>query len=148
MKNKNSDKEHPVGYKNPPRQTRFKPGQSGNPKGRPKKSASLSDVLAKQLRAPVQIASNGKTKTISMLEAIVKQHTNKAATGDPKAARLIFDHLKDDKSGAGDNLASLIQEFRARHAQHRTTDIAGNNNKDGAQDPYHDGTKDSDLEAR
>jgi len=32
----------PIGYKVTPKHTRFKPGQSGNPKGRPKKKDQLS----------------------------------------------------------------------------------------------------------
>ena len=31
-----SDDDDPVGYKTPPKNTQFQPGQSGNPKGRPK----------------------------------------------------------------------------------------------------------------
>src|SRR5688572_11714193 len=34
-----------IGYGNPPRSTRFKPGQSGNPKGRPSAGASLREWL-------------------------------------------------------------------------------------------------------
>jgi hypothetical protein len=76
--------------------------------------------LSKTLQSTVQIVSNGKTKNITILEAIVKQHANKAANGDTKAARLLFDQLKGDQSGSGDNLSALIQEFRARHAGYPT----------------------------
>jgi hypothetical protein len=36
------EKQEEVGYKHPPKRTRFKPGQSGNPKGRPK-GTSIKD---------------------------------------------------------------------------------------------------------
>ena len=39
-----------VGYKRPPRATQFKPGQSGNPKGRTKGSLNIANVLAQTLR--------------------------------------------------------------------------------------------------
>ena len=39
-----------VGYGNPPQHTRFKKGQSGNPRGRPKGTLNLATVLARTLR--------------------------------------------------------------------------------------------------
>jgi hypothetical protein len=50
---KNDKSDYPVGYKKPPRDTQFKPGQSENRKGRPKRSATFADVLSKQLRKQV-----------------------------------------------------------------------------------------------
>jgi Family of unknown function (DUF5681) len=111
-----------VGYKKPPSHTQFKPGQSGNPKGRPKNAAALPDVFSKELRTRVPIVSNGKRRKVSMLEAIVKQHLNKAASGDSRAAVIVFNHLKENKSGVGDNLSELVQEFRAVHNRHLAAD--------------------------
>ena len=36
-----NDQEYPVGYRKTPKHTQFKPGQSGNPKGRPRKSTTF-----------------------------------------------------------------------------------------------------------
>jgi len=113
----------PVGYKKPPRHTQFRPGQSGNPKGRPKKVATLPDIFSKELRARVPIVSNGKRTKVSMLVAIVKQHLNKAANGDSKAAAMVLNHLKEIKPGVGDSLSELVQEFRALHNRHVRTDL-------------------------
>ena len=121
--NKNKAKrEYSVGYKRPPSQTQFKPGKSGNPKGRPKKVPALPDILAKELRRLVPVKSNGKLLKVSMLEAIVKQNLNKAAGGDLRAASLIFNQLRANKPGSGDNLSVLVAEFRAIHAKHVMTD--------------------------
>jgi hypothetical protein len=38
-----------VGYKRPPSKTRFKPGQSGNPRGRPKRQVDMSSALVRYL---------------------------------------------------------------------------------------------------
>jgi Family of unknown function (DUF5681) len=78
-----------VGYCNPPEHTRFKTGQSGNPQGRPKGTLNMATVLERTLREKVVINENGKRKTITKLEAAIKQLTNKAASGELKALQLL-----------------------------------------------------------
>jgi Family of unknown function (DUF5681) len=109
-----------VGYKQPPPQTQFKPGQSGNPQGRPKRAAVLPDVIAKELRKRVPIVSNGKRQKVSMLEAIVKQLLTKAASGDPKAMTILYRVLKEIPPASGNKLSELVQEFRAVYDRHTT----------------------------
>ena len=79
-----------VGYKRPPRASQFKPGQSGNPKGRPKGSLNNASVLAQTLREQVQVNEGGRRRTITKLEATVKQAVNKAAGGDSAAIRFLI----------------------------------------------------------
>ena len=79
-----------IGYGHPPVNTRFKKGQSGNPKGRPKGSRSFATILDRELRERVVINEGGRRKTVTKLQAAVKQVTNKAASGDPVAARQLF----------------------------------------------------------
>ena len=73
-----------IGYGKPPRHTQFIPGQSGNPKGRPKGSKNLATVLGKTLSERIHVSENGQRRSISKLEAAVKQLVNKAASGDPR----------------------------------------------------------------
>jgi hypothetical protein len=86
-----SDEPNPtrVGYCNPPERTRFKTGQSGNPKGRPKGTLNMATVLERALREKVVVNENGKRKTVTKLEAAIKQLMNKAASGDLKALQLL-----------------------------------------------------------
>jgi hypothetical protein len=86
----NGLREYPVGYGKPPAHTRFKKGQSGNPKGRPKGSFNLATVLARTLREEVIVNEGGQRKTVTKLEAAVKQLANKAASGDLGALRQLF----------------------------------------------------------
>jgi hypothetical protein len=74
-----------VGYGHPPQSTRFQPGRSGNPKGRPKGCLNVRTLLAATLRERVVINENGQRKAVTKLEAALKQLTNKAASGDLRA---------------------------------------------------------------
>jgi hypothetical protein len=78
-----------VGYGNPPEHTRFKAGKSGNPRGRPKGTLNMATVLERTLREKVVINERGRRKTITKLEAAIKQLTNKAASGELKALQLL-----------------------------------------------------------
>ena len=51
-----------VGPGNPPRHTRFKPGQSGNPNGRPKGSKNFATILQQQLTKKITITVDGKAE--------------------------------------------------------------------------------------
>ncbi len=78
-----------VGYRNPPEATRFRKGQSGNPKGRGKGSLNVATVFAQTLREKVVVKENGQRKTMTKLEAAIKQFVNKAASGDLRALQLL-----------------------------------------------------------
>jgi hypothetical protein len=78
-----------AGYCNPPEHTRFKAGQSGNPHGRPKGTLNMATVLERTLREKVVVNENGKRRTITKLEAAIKQLINKAASGELKALQLL-----------------------------------------------------------
>ncbi len=90
-----------VGYCNPPQHTRFKTGQSGNPQGRPKGTLNMATVLERTLREKVVINENGKRKTITKLEAAIKQLTNKAASGELKALQLLSALVRSAKDRPG-----------------------------------------------
>ena len=120
----------PPGYGNPPKANQFKPGQSGNPRGRPKekKSQTLHDAIRKRLQEPVTLTISGKRKTMTRVDLIVTQLLNKAANADIKATETIIKlernapapaHL-DELSGAADRLAQklwLIHERQIKRAE-------------------------------
>lgn len=74
-----------VGPGGPPEHSRFKPGTSGNPKGRPPKKRDLKKLVEEELDLPVWITENGKRVRLTKREIIVKTLVNDAAKGDPKA---------------------------------------------------------------
>src|SRR2546423_15574968 len=51
--------DHKVGYRKPPRHTRFTKGQSGNPRGRPPGAKNLKTLLSDALNEFVIVSENG-----------------------------------------------------------------------------------------
>lgn len=87
-------KDSKVGYRRPPVHSQFKPGQSGNPKGRPKGTRSLASVVRAAMTERVTIVQNGKRKSVSKLDAAMMQAANQAAGGEHRAMRLVVDLLR------------------------------------------------------
>ena len=82
-----------VGYKRPPKTHRFKPGESGNPRGRPKGTRNLGTDLKDILGRRVSIREDGKERRISRQEALLLSLYNKALRGDVRAAIAIINML-------------------------------------------------------
>lgn len=90
---KKPDGDYTVGYCRPPEDTRFKPGQSGNRAGRPKKSKNIDLLIKAELEKTVPLTGDGRAKRITKLDALVMQLVNRAVKGDPKALQFILAHL-------------------------------------------------------
>jgi hypothetical protein len=79
-----------VGFRRPPKHTRFAKGKSGNPLGRPKGSQNLVTIVEKACRERILVTINGKTRSLTKLKATILQLLNKAVTGDLKAINALF----------------------------------------------------------
>lgn len=84
-----------TGYANPPEHSRFKPGQSGNAKGRPKGSKNYLALAAKEFDKPVRATENGRVRKISKKSFFVTKTINKGLEGDKKFTDLAYKMLQD-----------------------------------------------------
>ena len=82
--------DYDVGYRRPPKGTRFKPGQSGNPKGRPKGSANLATDLAAELSEQITVREGGQARRLTKQRALIKALTAQALRGDIRAATALL----------------------------------------------------------
>ena len=82
-----SDKsgEYDIGYCKPPKENQFKPGQSGNPKGKPKGSKNLKTIFNKEANEKVEVKIGGRKVKKEKRELAIKSLVNKAASGDFKS---------------------------------------------------------------
>jgi hypothetical protein len=110
----NRDGDYTVGYGKPPKGTRFKPGKSGNPKGRPRRK-SLIDLLERELRGKVTIKEHGGQRRIRKDSAIIKQFVAKAASGDQRAIRLLFEMLEKCGGTKPQSFEIFITENEAKY---------------------------------
>ena len=78
------------GYCKPPKHSQFKPGQSGNPKGRPKKTKDVQKLIERELDKSIKITEQGESKRVTVREAFVRTLINGALNGDRDARRLLL----------------------------------------------------------
>jgi hypothetical protein len=74
-----------VGYGKPPRHHQFKPGQSGNPKGRKKGVKNEATILHELLQHKVALNERGKTRKIILHEAILRKVAEDCLRGNIKS---------------------------------------------------------------
>ena len=74
-----------IGYRRPPASGRFRPGTSGNPRGRPKGSRNFLTLLEQELNKTISVTENGRKRKLTRLQAIVKRMVNSALNGDQRA---------------------------------------------------------------
>jgi hypothetical protein len=93
------------GYQRPPSDGRFKPGVSGNPRGRPKGARNLRTDMAEMMGRKIPIRENGKARRITRQQAILLRLHEKALQGDVKAATSIISMMiKLDPNAGSENL--------------------------------------------
>jgi uncharacterized protein DUF5681 len=110
-----------VGYKRPPREHQFRPGQSGNPSGRPKGTRNFRSELREELSEVVTVRDGDRDIQISKQRALIKSVVAAAIDGNQRAAasvlamcmRMLADAEDDDAiEDVGDR--EIVEAFTKR----------------------------------
>jgi hypothetical protein len=93
-----------IGYRKPPKKAQFRPGQSGNPKGRPKGARNklpalneerLKFIILTEAYRTIKITEGKRQKSIPMAVAIVRSVAVSAARGLHRSQRLFSEMLSE-----------------------------------------------------
>jgi Family of unknown function (DUF5681) len=82
----------------PPEHSRFKPGHTGNPKGRKKGARNRATLFNRFLNEQVEIREGDRVRKMSKREAIYCATVHRALKGDPKAIKIINELTEADPS--------------------------------------------------
>ncbi len=115
-----------VGKGHPPRHTRWKKGQSGNPSGR-KKLPDPADAAARILEQKISVTQDGVMKKMPGLDALLGKAFAKALTGDMRAAEFLIKIVANDNARRPDDGqeeaehdaadADIIERYYERYAR-------------------------------
>src|ERR1700686_1762471 len=99
-----------VGYRRPPRATRFTKGQSGNAAGRPRgrhREAPYEAVLGQM----VKIREGGAERRVTAAEAFLLQLTKRALEGDDAAARAsltVIEEAREPRGASQSRISAIV----------------------------------------
>ena len=119
-----SSTSYEVGYKKPPKHTRFQPGQSGNSRGRPKGTKNLKTDLIEELGEKIVVREGKRPHKVSKQRALLKSVVNRAIQGDARATAIALSTMMrlldtgegapDVEDGFSDDELAILQAYNAR----------------------------------
>ncbi|RUZ79400.1 hypothetical protein EN943_07445 [Mesorhizobium sp. M7A.F.Ca.US.006.01.1.1] len=127
------DEDDKVGYGKPPKKSRFKPGQSGNPRGRRKRTENIGLAILAELGRPITVRENGKEQILTKRDAIAKTIVSRAMDKDVRMIQLLISLVPDQfripdnaKLGPSPDVSSeeaaILERFVARRLGSVATD--------------------------
>jgi len=123
-------RKYAVGKGRPPKETQFKPGQSGNPKGRPKGIKNAATMAKAALNRKVVVTINGAKRKMTVQDVSYRRLADKAMTGDQKTFNYLltldnnFDSAKNTtttETVTAEQDLEIIADFFRRHQQRAGT---------------------------
>jgi hypothetical protein len=106
-----------VGYRKPPKHSRFKPGQSGNPDGRKRRAPQpLAERINEVMDAPMTYRERGKTKVAPRRTVSLQALVDRAANGDIAAAETLLKiRLRAERLGDGSARVLKVENWLPDH---------------------------------
>ena len=105
-----------VGYGRPPLRTRWKKGQSGNPRKKPKRQESIVETVDRILLSPVRMTIDGESKQVTALEAIVSRLQLKEIGGSATASRILLKYKQFANQHTKPQLQLVFVDSEYTHA--------------------------------
>ncbi len=135
-----STADYEVGYKKPPKHARFQPGQSGNPRGRPKGTKNLKTDLMEELREKIVVREGDQSQKVSKQRALLKSVVNRAIQGDARATAIALSTMMrlldtgegapDVEDGLFDDELAILRAYEARARRGRDAPVPRENGRD------------------
>jgi hypothetical protein len=133
----------PVGYRRPPVHTQFKPGQSGNPKGRRKGQRNVHTVLNETLNQRITIREGDRTRSLTKLDGVILTIVSNALKGDAKAQASLITIMRSlgmigeapavaDAQPFTANDDAVLADFLRRQTPEQQQTAANNSNEQSA----------------
>ena len=125
--NEGTSQNYAVGYGKPPVRSRFRPGISGNAKGRPKNSKNLKTLIRQAMTATISIHEGASTRRVSKIEGVVLRQLQNALKGDDRSAMAVIkmamqmgfledtDTSRVEAAGLSASDEAILQQLLAHH---------------------------------
>jgi hypothetical protein len=107
-KDNSNGEDYTVGYGKPPQQSRFRPGRSGNPAGRPRGVRNLGTDVRRTLRVPVKVTDGGRSRKISTQAGMLMLLREKALRGDARALDRLVELASRFNNEPGPEMAQAL----------------------------------------